>query len=243
MLKHFSLSLCVALSLGAAPAGAAVDFVVGYADSDSDTRGVDSPFWAGANVTRSRMCVSFNIAQKPASDSERINFQNYLATASSKGIEVMASLMNDQDFKQAPTPSTSAYDSAVASFLGQWPLATYPGLAIIGPWNEPNFEGKAKPTVAQAAMYARVVNSRTGRTKIPGEWAGPEDSTAGRNALGAEIEDYLYYLRDYRPGAFGYHAWTDVRKMQAAGDHSSMQTNFFVNRIAGPTCQRPPLIC
>ncbi len=223
--------LCI--SLPPVQPARAVSFAVGYADSNAGD--INSAFWPGANVTRARMCVSYNVAKKATTHPERVNFEHYLTYAGNRGVEVMVTLMNDVDNIWAVPNPTTTYDSAVAEFLGVWPLTAYPQLAIIGPWNEPNYTGKGRPTPANAALMYRVVRSRTDRLKIAGEWAGPNDSTSGRAALAADIQDYLYYLRDDRPEAFGYHAWTDIRKYQDSGDHNATQTRFFIDQISGST--------
>ncbi len=229
------ITLLAGACLAVIPAqqAAALSATVGYADSDAGD--LNRYSWAGNGVTRVRMCVSYNVALKATTHPERVNFQNMLANAAAKGVEVMATLMNNSDDPNGPIPYTGTYDTAVRDFLGAWPLASYPQLAIIGSWNEPNFEGKTKPTVAQAAGYYNKLAARTGRTKVAGEWAGPTDSASGRSALAAEINDYFYYLGSNRPMPFGYHAWTDVRKMQWSGDHNATQTKFFRDTISGPT--------
>lgn len=232
MKKLVSVFVSVAVILAAAAPVQALDAAIGYADSNAGE--LNRYSWAGSGVTRIRMCVSYNIAQKAATHSERVNFQNMLTNASAKGVEVMASLMNDADNPMA-VPLTGTYDIAVRDFLGAWPQTSYPQLAIIGSWNEPNFTGKGMPTVAQAAGYYNKLAARTGRVKVAGEWAGPGDSASGRANLAAQINDYFYYLGSNRPQPFGYHAWTDVRKLQWSNDHNALQTNFFLDTISGPT--------
>ena len=233
ILRRLSFVAVAFATLSASESTFALDAAIGYADSNAGELNRSS--WPGANVTRIRMCVSYNVAQKAVTHSERVNLQNMLANASAKGVEVMTSLMNDSDAPNGPVPLTSAYDTAIAAFLGAWPQASYPQLAIIGSWNEPNFTGKTMPTIAQAAGYYNKLAARTSRTKVAGEWAGPSDSATGRANLAADINDYFYYLGANRPMPFGYHAWTDVRKLQWSGDHGAVQTNFFLNTISGST--------
>ncbi|MGI8907564.1 MAG: hypothetical protein ACR2IE_13860 [Candidatus Sumerlaeaceae bacterium] len=233
IIRGFSLAATACLVLLPANYGVAMDAAVGYADSHAGE--LNRYSWVGSNVFRVRMCVSYNVAQKATTHSERVNFQNMLANASAKGTEVMATLMNDADAPTGPVPLTGQYDTAIADFLGAWPLSSYPQLPIIGSWNEPNFSGKTMPTIAQAAGYYNKLHARTSRTKVAGEWAGPSDSSTGRANLAADINDYFYYLGANRPMPFGYHAWTDVRKMQWSGDYNAVQTKFFRDTISGPT--------
>lgn len=232
-MKFLGSVLSAAVLLAASPVLAAMDAAVGYADSHAGE--LNRYSWDGSNVIRIRMCVSYNVAWKATTHPERVNFQNMLANASAKGVEVMASLMNDSDSPTGPVPWVQTYDDALRDFLGVWSYASYPQLAIIGSWNEPNFTGKTMPTVKQAAYYYNKLHARTGRVKVAGEWAGPTDSSAGRAELAADINDYLYYLGANRPQPFGYHAWTDVRKYQVSSDNAAVQTKFFRDTISGPT--------
>jgi hypothetical protein len=206
---------------------AAANFAVGISDSDPET--FTHPAWSELNVKRARVVVPYDVAQRPASDARRQQFETWLATAQGAGVEPYVTLgpsaLHEGKGGRYLAPSAGAYESAFVAFRQAWP-----SIELVGAWNEPNFPNSVlksgvpleratckTETLARcgpmlAAFYWRLANKHCpGCTVVAGEFTGAPSS--------AYWGAYKKYLRDHRPKVWSVHPHNDANRFQAGGHH------------------------
>ena len=174
---------------------------VGLADSDSAT--FSDPAYAALRVHDVRAVVPYDVALTPATAG---------TPAGDRRIE---------------------FDHWVdgARATGARPLATYPTVRDLAPWNEPNFrDDTVNPFVRAPAAAARLWRTLhaacRGCRVAAGEFAG----IAGDSAY---IIAYRRALGRARPAIWSFHAHADANAFEAGTDRSAPATRFFLRALPG----------
>lgn len=142
--------LIVVLVFGAGfAAGPAGAFTVDISQSYHDRGGLFSnPAWSGLHAPAARVVVPYDIAQRPQTDPDRIDFDKWIAATAAPGHSHVAPYVV---FGQSPrlrhgnayqAPSIGQYQAAMRAFFAAYGTSSphgANGVNAIGAWNEPNF--------------------------------------------------------------------------------------------------------
>src|ERR687898_2694008 len=149
------LTLFLAPSLAALPAGASADVTVGIGDQNWNT--FNHARFAALGLKRVRVVTPWNVA---LSRGDRAWLDDYLMHARAAGMDPLVSFgaahPSRCPARPCRLPTTAAFERAFRAFRARWPW-----VRSIGVWNEANH--RTQPTFRypeQAARYFNVVRKR-----------------------------------------------------------------------------------
>jgi hypothetical protein len=149
------LTLLLALSLAALPAGASGAVAVGLGDQNWNT--FNQGHFAALGLKRIRVVTPWNVA---LSRGDRAWLDDYLANVRAAGMDPLVSFgaahPSRCPSRPCNLPTTATFDRAFRAFRARWPW-----VRTIGVWNEANH--RTQPTFRypeQAARYFNVVRKR-----------------------------------------------------------------------------------
>jgi hypothetical protein len=239
----------VLAGLSPTPAYAAGDHAQGIADSGAET--FTNPLWPGLNVIRARVIVPYDVALRPATDSRRLKFEDWLAKATAAGVSRNVGLARIPEPERpgyGRAPDETTYRNAFRAFIALYGST----VDTIGPWNEPNFQpgdgsrlllpggvyylddpdggcDVASPVVAHcgprmAAYYYRwAAVDCPGCLLAAGEFAGTQSSNY--------IQKYKRHLGYHRPALWSAHNYADVIRYQVNGDNGAAELKTFLREL------------
>src|SRR5918997_1548956 len=149
------LTLLLARSLAALPAGASGAVTVGLGDQNWNT--FNQGHFAALGLKRIRVVTPWNVA---LSRGDRAWLDDYLANVRAAGMDPLVSFGASHPSRcpsrPCKLPTTATFDRAFRAFRARWPW-----VRTIGVWNEGNH--RTQPTFRypeQAARYFNVVRKR-----------------------------------------------------------------------------------
>ena len=149
------LTLLLALSLAALPAGASGAVTIGLGDQNWNT--FNQPRFAALGLKRVRVVTPWNVA---LSRGDRAWLDDYLRNVRAAGMDPLVSFgaahPSHCPARPCRLPTTAAFERAFRAFRQRWPW-----VRTIGVWNEANH--RTQPTFRhpeRAARYFNVVRKR-----------------------------------------------------------------------------------